>query len=102
MQSDYAQQLIKEYGISEPGINKQELDTFLLIKDNKKYERSNAALEITKDLSGVWHWLRIFLIVPTPIRDAIYNLIANNRYRIFGKKDQCMVPTPELKQRFLQ
>lgn len=97
MQSDYAQELIKSHGISDP-----ELDTFLLIKDGKIYERSNAALEITKDLSGLWYWLRIFLIVPTSIRDILYNLIAKNRYRVFGKKDQCMVPTPELQQRFLQ
>ena len=78
------------------------LYSILLIKDGKLYDRSNAILEIARELSGPWPALYAFKIIPAFIRNAVYKLIAANRYRIFGKKDECMIPTPELKARFLQ
>jgi predicted DCC family thiol-disulfide oxidoreductase YuxK len=96
MQSPAAQGLIAKYDAQNVGI-----DTFLLIKNGQCFYRSDAAIEITKDLSGFWHLCRIFKFVPRPIRDGVYRLIAKNRYRIFGKRKQCMIPTDKLKNKFL-
>lgn len=96
MQGETAQALMKQHGIDNPN-----LDTFLLIKDGKLYQRTDAALEITKDLTGFWKLFRVFVIVPAPIRDVFYRVFAKYRYRLFGKKDVCMVPTPEVRERFL-
>jgi predicted DCC family thiol-disulfide oxidoreductase YuxK len=78
-----------------------EMNSFLLVENGKIYDRSTAALRVARKLKGLWKFLYGFIIVPKFIRDAIYNLVSKNRYRWFGKKDECMVPTPELKARFL-
>jgi predicted DCC family thiol-disulfide oxidoreductase YuxK len=96
MQSPAAQALIAKYDAQNVGI-----DTFLLIKNGQCFYRSNAALEITKDLSGYWYLCLVFKLVPRPIRDFVYRLIAKNRYRLFGKRKQCMIPTDTLKDKFL-
>ncbi|SET64737.1 thiol-disulfide oxidoreductase DCC family protein [Thalassotalea agarivorans] len=96
MQSPFAQNLISEYGADKVGF-----DTFLLVKKNQCFFRSNAALEITKDLNGYWYLFRIFKILPRPIRDYFYRSFARNRYSIFGRTQECMVPTDELKSKFL-
>jgi predicted DCC family thiol-disulfide oxidoreductase YuxK len=54
-----------------------------------------------KNMGGFWSLMYFFIIIPNPIRDAVYNFIAKNRYKWFGEKESCMVPTPELKSRFL-
>lgn len=77
------------------------LYSILLIKKGKVYDRSDAILEITKDLRGIWPVLSFFKILPKVFRDAVYDMISRNRYRWFGRKDTCMIPTPELKARFL-
>jgi predicted DCC family thiol-disulfide oxidoreductase YuxK len=77
------------------------MNSFLLIDNGKIHDRSTAALRVARKLNGVWKFFYGFIIVPKFIRDAIYNLVSKNRYRWFGKKDECMVPTPELKARFL-
>ena len=97
MQSQSAQSLIKKHGITDVNF-----DTFILIKNDVCYFRTNAALEITKDLSGYWYLFNFFRIIPSSIRDYIYNLFAKNRYSIFGKADSCMIPTPETKNKFLE
>ena len=76
-------------------------DSFLLVEDGKVYERSTAALRVLKNLSGLRSLLYGFIIVPKFIRDSVYNWIAKNRYQWFGQKDECMIPTPELKAKFL-
>jgi predicted DCC family thiol-disulfide oxidoreductase YuxK len=76
-------------------------NSFILIEGENIYSRSTAALRIAKQLGGGWKLLYGFMILPRFIRDAIYNLIAKNRYKWFGKRDECMIPTPELKERFL-
>jgi predicted DCC family thiol-disulfide oxidoreductase YuxK len=96
MQSPAAQALIAKYDAQNVGI-----DTFLLIKNGQCFYRSSAALEITKDLSGYWYLCLVFKLVPRPIRDFVYRLIAKNRYRLFGKRKQCMIPTDTLKDKFL-
>ena len=78
-----------------------EFDTFILSENDKIYQKSTAALRVIKELSGLWPLLYGFIIIPAFIRDFFYGLIAGNRYRLFGKKESCMVPTPEIKSRFL-
>jgi predicted DCC family thiol-disulfide oxidoreductase YuxK len=71
------------------------------VVNNKVFTRSNAALEIARDLDGLWKVLYIFKIFPKFIRDWIYNFIAKKRYKWFGKKESCMMPTEDIKARFL-
>jgi predicted DCC family thiol-disulfide oxidoreductase YuxK len=97
LQSDFGQQQLEKFKV-----DKNLLHSIILIRGNEMFERSDAALEITKQLSGVWPVLYIFKILPRFLRDGIYNLIARNRYSLFGKKDVCWIPTPELKERFLE
>ena len=79
----------------------QSFDTFILLKKGKLYLKSTAACLLFKELSGLWPILYLFIIIPRPIRDCVYSVIAKNRYKWFGKKDHCMIPTPELKKRFI-
>lgn len=97
LQSDIGRQII-----NERGIDTQDLDSVILIEPGIAYfHKSTAALEIAKDLKG-YSWLRHFKFVPQGIRDSIYELIAKNRYKWFGKKESCMIPTPELQALFLK
>jgi predicted DCC family thiol-disulfide oxidoreductase YuxK len=95
LQSPYGQEQLKRFGLPTDTAY-----SVILIMGDKFYQRSNAALEITRRLSGGWPLLYGFKIVPRFIRDAVYNFIGSNRYRFFGKKDSCWIPTPDLKSRF--
>lgn len=79
----------------------KQLDSFILLKDDKIYTRSTGVLEVMKLLGGGWSLLYGFIIIPAFIRHAVYNWIARNRYKWFGKKEECWVPTAELRERFL-
>ena len=96
LQSDAAHQYLGPFGLSLG-----ELNTIILLEDNKVYQRSAAALRIARKLGGGWPLLYGFMIFPAFIRDFVYNQIAKRRYRIWGKQDSCIVPTPELKAKFL-
>lgn len=97
LQSEIGQKLIHDRGIDT-----SKLDSIILIEPGVAYyAKSEAALEITKAFGGLWAALQIFQWVPTSLRDVIYDFVAKNRYRWFGKKDQCMIPTPELQAKFL-
>lgn len=96
LQSDIAKKLLKDFAVSGIGEG-----TFVLIDDGEVYTRSNAALKVCKHLSGLWPIMAVFMIVPRFIRDWVYNLISKNRYRWFGKRDTCMIPSPEMKIKFL-
>ena len=97
LQSDVGRQIINQHGIDTAN-----MDSVILIEPGVAYyHRSTAALEIAKDLKG-YSWLRYFKSVPEGIRDSIYRLIARNRYNWFGKKETCMIPTPELQALFLK
>ncbi|MCH4823141.1 thiol-disulfide oxidoreductase DCC family protein [Gramella lutea] len=88
--------------VAERGIDPEEIDSIMLIEPGVAYYRkSTAALEIARDLSGGYSLLKNFIFIPEIMRDGVYDFIANNRYRWFGKKEQCMIPTPELKAKFL-
>lgn len=78
-----------------------EFHSFILLEDDKMYSRSTAVLRMLKLLGGGWKFLYGFIIVPKFVRDAVYNWIARNRYKWYGKRDECMIPTPELRERFL-
>lgn len=77
------------------------LESIVLLENNHLYKRSTAALRIARKLSGLWPMLYVFIIIPPFIRDIIYNWIAHNRYRWFGRRDQCMIPDKSLQARFL-
>ena len=96
VQSEFSNALLKAHDLT--GIGE---DSFVLVKGNKCYLRSDAALEISKHLCGFWPILSGLRIVPRPLRDMVYNLVARNRYKLFGRKQHCMVPTPELARRFI-
>ena len=96
LQSESGQQLLQQYQLPS-----QQFDSFILLQDKKIYTKSTAALKVAKQIKGAWKSLYIFIVIPSFIRDAVYNWIAQNRYKWFGKKDVCMVPTPQLKARFL-
>lgn len=97
LQSSFGQQKLNQLNIPT-----ESLQSIVLIDGDKYYQRSNAVLEVSKHLGGAWPLLYVFKIIPRFLRDAVYNFIANNRYRWFGKQDQCMIPTPALKARFLE
>lgn len=80
---------------------KGKTDTLILLHKNKYYTRSDAALRTAGLLGGAWRILTALLIFPAFARNWVYNIISRNRYKWFGRQDKCMVPTPELRQRFL-
>jgi len=95
LQSEFAQALLNQYHLD------QDLKTVIYISNNKAYTRSNAALHIAKGLKAPFNWAQLFLVIPSFIRNRIYDWIAKNRYLWFGKQEHCMVPTPDLRSRFL-
>lgn len=96
LQSEQGQQLLRQYQF--PSTN---FTSLLFIEAGKVYTQSTAALKVCKYLTGLWPLLYGFIIVPKFIRDGLYDWIASNRYKWFGKKEECMIPSPDLKQRFL-
>ncbi len=75
------------------------IDSIILIEHGKVYTHSTAILRIFKNLKSIWKLLYVFILVPKPLRDFLYRVFAKNRYNIFGKG--CIIPTPEIKKRFL-
>lgn len=78
-----------------------DLNTFVLVEDGRAYTRSEAVLRVARRLKSPWRFIGGFRVIPLFLRDAVYNLVAKNRYRMFGKQESCMLPTPELKALFL-
>lgn len=96
LQSGIGQQLLKAAGLSATVFN-----SFVYLEGGKVFTKSTAVLKVLRQLNGFWRLFYIFIIVPKPLRDVVYDLIAKHRYRLFGRKNKCMVPTPELQNRFL-
>ena len=96
LQSETGQKLLAKFNLPL-----DELNSFILVDNDKAYTRSTGALMVLKRLKGLWPLLYGFIIVPKFIRDGVYNWVGRNRYKWYGKKDACMIPTPELKARFL-
>jgi predicted DCC family thiol-disulfide oxidoreductase YuxK len=96
LQSPAGQEVLLRFGLSV-----RDYDSFLLLKEDKLLLKSDAVLEIIRLLGGVWGLLYAFKVLPRTWRDGLYSLIARNRYRWFGKRTECRLPTPDLKARFL-
>ncbi len=96
LQSDAGQTLLREYGIvgSPP-------ESIVLVEGGRLFTHSTAALRIARHLRFPWSLAAVFLLVPTPLRNSVYRVIARNRYRWFGKKEACLLPSPEVRARFL-
>lgn len=96
LQSDTGKKLLDPFQEST-----MEMDSVVLIENNRLYKRSTAILRIARGLGGVYLLLYGFMIVPRPLRDAVYDFIGRNRYKWFGKKDSCMIPTEAFKRKFM-
>jgi predicted DCC family thiol-disulfide oxidoreductase YuxK len=96
LQSAYATHVLKDNHLV------MGMDTLVLLSNKRVFSKSRAVLEISKALPGAWPLLYVGRIIPAFLRDAIYEWVAKNRYRFFGKRDTCMIPSPELKSRFLE
>lgn len=94
-QSKIGQTLLKKYHL-------ESIESIILISNQEAYLYSNAALKIARELDGYWRFLTLFRFVPQIFRDLIYKRIAKYRYKFFGKKESCMIPTPQMQSRFLE
>jgi predicted DCC family thiol-disulfide oxidoreductase YuxK len=96
LQSPFGQAVLEKFNLPP-----QEFQSVLLIKNGKIFQKSSAGLEIARQISGFWFLLYSFIIVPSFIRDWVYDFIAQNRYHWFGKKETCRLPTPQERAKFL-
>ncbi len=95
LQSEAAQKILEQYKLS-----KSNFDSFVFVDGDKIYIKSSAALKVMGKLPW-WKWTQVFWIVPKPLRDWVYSFVSKHRYKWFGKKEQCMIPTQEVRKRFL-
>ena len=96
LQSETGQDLLLKHGYSEGY-----LDGLVLIENSRPYDRSSACLRITRNLKFPWNLFFLCLVIPKPIRDFLYSIIARFRYRFWGKKEVCSIPSTEERKRFL-
>lgn len=96
LQSEAGRRLLAGHGLPA-----DTLDTFVLVEGERALVRSDAFLGIVRRLAAPWSWLRVLALVPRGLREAVYGVVVRNRYRWFGRKQACLVPTPELRARFL-
>ena len=96
LQSEEGQKLLEKYQLPKAGF-----ESFVLIEDGKVYQKSAAGLRVYNKLPFYWKWTQLGWIAPRFLRDSVYNLIARNRYKWFGKKEACMIPSPDVRSRFL-
>ena len=96
IQSDYGTRLAKTFGIDP-----EDPDTNAVVHGGVAFMKSDAALTVLSHLPG-WRWTRALFTVPKPLRDAVYSLIARNRYKIFGKYETCFVPDADMRARVLE
>jgi predicted DCC family thiol-disulfide oxidoreductase YuxK len=96
LQSEVSRELLRSGGLPD-----NQLNTVVLVENGIYYTESAAVLRIARRLRFPWPAAYVFILVPKPLRNALYRLVARNRYRWFGRDEQCLLPSPELKQRFL-
>ena len=94
LQSEVGKQLVERFQLHG-------IDSVVLIENDRAYTKSTAALRITKQLRLLWRLCYVMIVLPKPIRDSIYDLIARNRYKWFAKKEVCMLPSEKDRKRFL-
>lgn len=97
LQSDVGQSLLKQFNLPMDSYQ-----SFILVEGDKYYQKSTAALRVVRRMNGLCSILYVFIVLPRPIRDFIYDLIVKNRYKWFGKKEKCLIPAPGIKSRFLE
>jgi predicted DCC family thiol-disulfide oxidoreductase YuxK len=96
LQSEAGKEMLAKYRIPK------DINSLIFITGERYYTKSSAALRVCKHLKGFWKLFYIFILVPRPIRDRFYDFIARNRYKWFGKRESCMIPTPDIRKRFLE
>jgi predicted DCC family thiol-disulfide oxidoreductase YuxK len=96
LQSDAGQTLLRKFNLPTDTFH-----YFIYIKGDTYFIKSSAGLHVLKELGGIWKVFYVFIIVPSFIRDAVYQLISRNRYKLFGRSESCMIPTADVKERFL-
>lgn len=96
LQSEAARPFLLRFQLSD-----ETFDSVVLIEQDKIYTESSAALRICRKLDGAWKLMYGFILVPKPVRDVIYRFVARNRYRWFGRRESCMLPTKQMRERFL-
>ena len=96
LQSDFSKRILKDQKSSD-----RIPDSIVLIEENRLFFKSTAALKIAKRMDRPWPLFYLFIIIPKPVRDFFYDQISKHRYRVFGKKDSCMLPSAEINSRFL-
>lgn len=107
LQSDFAAQMLAKFqgedtaGLDEEEHNVVDPKSIILILRGKLYKRSTAVIKIAAELGFPWSLAKVFYILPRGLRDGLYRYVARNRYRWYGKKESCMVPTAELRERFM-
>lgn len=99
LQSGTGQEVLKRFNLPA----EEDYESFIFLRsDGELFQKSRAALEVGKALGGLWTLSYIFIVIPGFLRDGIYSWIARNRYKWFGKRDTCRMPTPELRSRFVE
>jgi predicted DCC family thiol-disulfide oxidoreductase YuxK len=83
------------------GVDTLKEGTVILVKNDQVYVKSDAVVEIAKDLGCLWKFLHVLKFIPKPVRDLVYAIISKNRYRWFGKKNECLMPDKNIRDRFL-
>jgi predicted DCC family thiol-disulfide oxidoreductase YuxK len=96
LQGRYGQSVLEKYGLP-----REDLNTFILLDGDRIFSKSSGALQVCRILGWPWKIFNLFILVPSFIRDMAYEWIAKNRYRWFGKKNECQVPSPELSMKFM-
>lgn len=87
--------------LQKVGLPVGELNTMIYAEDSRTYLGSAAVLRVARAMHGLWPLLYLFIAVPAPLRDLVYRWVARHRYRWFGKRDSCLVPSADLQDRFL-
>jgi len=96
LQSEVGQRYLEELQVDRDAV-----DSVILVEGGRWYKESDAALRIARLLGGPWKAMGILRLLPRPLRDRLYRFLARHRYRWFGKRESCWLPTPELRERFL-
>lgn len=96
LQSEFGQEFLKKNDLST-----EEFNSIILVDGERYFTKSDAALRIGRELKGIYKWSKLLFVFPKFIRDFVYDIISQNRYRWFGKQESCWLPTPDLQEKFL-
>jgi len=97
LQSETGKNLLSKFDLPNDKLN-----SIILVENNEYYLRSTAALKILRRLGTLWKIVYVFMLVPRPVRDYIYDIVARNRYKWYGKRAECMIPSSDIESRFLE